>query len=144
MARRKRHSSSRSESAINITPLGDVSLSLLLGFLVITPIIIETMATTLPQEGSGVSAGAVRQDPIVVLTAEGQILLNGREVTEQELPGEKDDDRKDDGGDEVALVHELRRPASRPLEPPGHPGTAMVGKRGGNRIVTASRERVTP
>jgi biopolymer transport protein ExbD len=65
-----------------------VSLSLLLGFLVITPIIIETMATTLPQQGSGVAAGAVRQDPVVVLTAEGQILLNGKEVTEQELPGQ--------------------------------------------------------
>ena len=46
------------------------------------------MATLLPQEGSGVSAGAVRQDPIVVLTAEGQILLNGKEVSEQDLPAE--------------------------------------------------------
>lgn len=88
MARRRHRKSSRAQSAINITPLGDVSLSLLLGFLVITPIIIETMATTLPQEGTGVSAGAVRQDPIVVLTAEGQILLNGKEVSEQELPAE--------------------------------------------------------
>lgn len=88
MHRRRHRKGHRVDSSINITPLGDVSLSLLLGFLVITPIIIETMATTLPQEGSGVSAGAVRQDPIVVLTAEGQILLNGREVTEQELPAE--------------------------------------------------------
>jgi len=88
MARRRSRKSNRAQSAINITPLGDVSLSLLLGFLVITPIIIETMATTLPQEGTGVSAGAVRQDPIVVLTAEGQILLNGKEVSEQELPAE--------------------------------------------------------
>jgi len=88
MPRRRHRKGHRVDSSINITPLGDVSLSLLLGFLVITPIIIETMATTLPQEGSGVSAGAVRQDPIVVLTAEGQILLNGREVTEQELPAE--------------------------------------------------------
>ncbi|MDA0337711.1 MAG: biopolymer transporter ExbD, partial [bacterium] len=88
MARRRPRKSKRASSAINITPLGDVSLSLMLGFLVITPIIIETMATTLPQEGSGVSAGAVRQDPIVVLTAEGEILLNGKEVSEQELPGE--------------------------------------------------------
>lgn len=88
MARRKRRQGTRAESAINITPLGDVSLSLLLGFLVITPIIIETMATTLPQEGSGVASGAVRQDPIVVLTADGQILLNGKEVSEQELPAE--------------------------------------------------------
>ena len=86
MARRRKRVGSRAESAINITPLGDVSLSLLLGFLVITPIIIETMGAALPQEGSGVASGAVRQDPIVVLTAEGQILVNGAEVSEQDLP----------------------------------------------------------
>ena len=74
------------ESGINITPLGDVSLSLLLGFLVITPIITETLSATLPQEGSGVASGAIRQDPIVVVTAEGIILINGKEVTEGEIP----------------------------------------------------------
>ena len=43
MPRRKRDRS-RLECSINVTPMGDVSLSLLLGFLVITPIIIETMS----------------------------------------------------------------------------------------------------
>lgn len=86
MAQRKRRQMTRVDSAINVTPLGDVSLSLLLGFLVITPILIESMDATLPQEGSGVASGAVRQDPIVVLTAEGEILVNGKEVAEQDLP----------------------------------------------------------
>lgn len=86
MARRRRLKSAGPESEINITPLGDVSLSLLLGFLIITPIITETMSATLPQEGSGVAAGAVKQDPIVVLTAEGTILVNGKETLEEELP----------------------------------------------------------
>lgn len=85
MARRHRRAGSRADSAINVTPLGDVSLCLLLGFLVITPILTETMGATLPQEGSGVAAGAVRQDPIVVLTAAGEILVNGKEVAEQDL-----------------------------------------------------------
>ena len=85
MARRRRRAGSRADSAINVTPLGDVSLCLLLGFLVITPILTDTMGATLPQEGSGVAAGAVRQDPIVVLTAQGEILVNGKEVAEQEL-----------------------------------------------------------
>ena len=67
--------------------MGDVSLSLLLGFLVITPIILETLSATLPQ-GGGVAAGQVKQDPIVVLEAEGKILINGKEVTREELPGE--------------------------------------------------------
>ena len=70
---------------MNATPLADVSLSLLLGFLVITPIILQTLATQLPQAG-GVASGPVRPDPRVVLTAEGEILLNDQEVSEEELP----------------------------------------------------------
>ncbi|HIG52376.1 MAG TPA: protein TolR, partial [Candidatus Handelsmanbacteria bacterium] len=64
MAWRRRRVTSRLESEINVTPMGDVSLSLLLGFLVITPIIIETMPTTLPQ-GGGVASGQVKQDPVL-------------------------------------------------------------------------------
>ena len=70
---------------MNATPLADVSLSLLLGFLVITPIILQTLATQLPQAG-GVASGQVRQDPRVVLTAEGKILINDKKVSEEELP----------------------------------------------------------
>ena len=78
MPRRKRRAS-KIESSINVTPMGDVSLSLLLGFLVITPIIIQTLLATLPQ-GGGVASGQVKQDPVVVLTAEGKILINAEEV----------------------------------------------------------------
>lgn len=85
MARKRRRNISRMESEINVTPMGDVSLSLLLGFLVITPIIIETMSTTLPQ-GGGVASGQVKQDPVVVLDAEGEILINGKEVSREDLP----------------------------------------------------------
>ena len=84
MARRRR-GIGRLESSINVTPMGDVSLSLLLGFLVITPIIIESMAATLPQ-GAGVASGQVKQDPIVVLTAERKILINGKETFEEQIP----------------------------------------------------------
>ena len=63
--RRRSRAISRLESEINVTPMGDVSLSLLLGFLVITPIIIETMSTSLPQ-GGGVASGQVKQDPVLV------------------------------------------------------------------------------
>ena len=86
MARRHRRRGSEIESSINVTPMGDVSLSLLLGFLVITPIILETMSATLPQ-GGGAAAGQVKQDPVVVLSAAGDVLINGEEVTREELPG---------------------------------------------------------
>ncbi len=85
MARRHSRKFARVESSMNATPLADVSLSLLLGFLVITPIILQTLATKLPQAG-GVASGQVRQDPRVVLTAEGEILINDQEVSEEELP----------------------------------------------------------
>ena len=83
--KRRRRRPSRLESSINVTPMGDVSLCLLLGFLVITPIIIETMSANLPQ-GGGVSSGQARQDPLVVYTAEKKILVDGTEVTLSELP----------------------------------------------------------
>ena len=84
MARRKRRTS-KIESSINVTPMGDVSLSLLLGFLVITPIVIQTLSATLPQ-GGGVASAQAKPDPIVVLTAEGKILINDQEVTREGVP----------------------------------------------------------
>jgi biopolymer transport protein ExbD len=84
MPRRKRRAS-KIESSINVTPMGDVSLSLLLGFLVITPIIIQTLSATLPQ-GGGVASGQVKQDPVVVLTAEGKILINAEEIAREDVP----------------------------------------------------------
>lgn len=76
---------SRLQSNINVTPMGDVSLCLLLGFLVITPILLESLSATLPQAG-GVSSAQANPDPIIVLTAEGKILIDGAEVTDAELP----------------------------------------------------------
>ena len=74
----------RSESSLNVTPLADVSLSLLLGFMVITPIIFQTLSATLPQ-GVGAGSGQVKPDPIVEYTAEKKILLNGKDVSLQQL-----------------------------------------------------------
>ena len=74
----------RSESSLNVTPLADVSLSLLLGFMVITPIIFQTLSATLPQ-GMGAGSAQVKPDPIVEYTAEKKILLNSKEVTLQQL-----------------------------------------------------------
>jgi len=83
--KRQRRRFGRLESSVNVTPMADVSLSLLLGFLVITPIIIETMSANLPQ-GGGVSSGQTKQDPLVVYTAEQKLLIDGKEITMEELP----------------------------------------------------------
>ena len=84
-SRRYQPANSRSESSLNVTPLADVSLSLLLGFMVITPIIFQTLSATLPQ-GAGVASGKAKPDPLIEYTATRQILLNGKETTLEELP----------------------------------------------------------
>lgn len=81
---------SKIESSLNVTPMADVSLSLLLGFLVITPIVLETLSTKLPQ-GSGAATGQVKQDPVIELTAESKILFDGKEITKEELPAKLDE-----------------------------------------------------
>lgn len=74
----------RSDSSLNVTPLADVSLSLLLGFMVITPIIFQTLSATLPQ-GMGAGSGQMKPDPIIEYTADREIRLNGKAVTLVEL-----------------------------------------------------------
>jgi biopolymer transport protein ExbD/biopolymer transport protein TolR len=81
---------SKPESSLNVTPMADVSLSLLLGFLVITPIILETLSAKLPQ-GAGAAAGQVKQDPVIELTAQSEILFDGKEITREELPAKLDE-----------------------------------------------------
>ena len=76
--------STRSESSLNVTPLADVSLSLLLGFMVITPIIFQTLSASLPQ-GGGAGSSQVKPDPIVEYLADRTIKLNGKEVTLEQL-----------------------------------------------------------
>ena len=74
----------RSESSLNVTPLADVSLSLLLGFMVITPIIFQTLSATLPQQGSAGSS-QVKPDPIIEYLADRTIKLNGKQVSIEQL-----------------------------------------------------------
>ncbi len=81
---RKRRSLGQLNSSINVTPMGDVALCLLLGFLVITPIIIESLVANLPR--AGVASGQLTRDPVVVVTATGQILIDDREVAFEDLP----------------------------------------------------------
>lgn len=85
MLKSRRRTARRLHSDINITPLADISLSLLLGFLVITPIIVESLSAVVPGSGVGMPTGRVKQDVVVVLTLEEKILVNGKEVSEEEL-----------------------------------------------------------
>ena len=76
---------SKFSSEINVTPLADITLSLLILFLVITPIILYSFTADLPVTGRGMASGQVEKDVTVAVDAEGTILLDGEEVSEEEL-----------------------------------------------------------
>ena len=89
-------------SDINVTPLVDVCLVLLIFFLVITPIILYSFSTNLPSVGVAASAFQEEQELIVTLTDDNLIQVEGVTVSEEELvqkiekfyPPEKTRERK--------------------------------------------------
>jgi biopolymer transport protein TolR len=75
-------------SEINVTPLIDIVLVLLIIFMVLTPVMLKEIVAVVPQRTTAelpVPAGGA---PIVVrLEADGQILLAGEAVAPEALPG---------------------------------------------------------
>lgn len=69
---------------MNVTPLVDVVLVLLIIFMVTTPLLTRGLDVELPQAATG----DVKEAPAVtlVLTRDGRLLLDEREVTLSELP----------------------------------------------------------
>jgi biopolymer transport protein ExbD len=72
-------------SEINVTPLADVTLSLLILFLVITPVILYSFTADLPVAGRGMATGQVEKEVTVAVAEDGTIQLDGEDVSEQEL-----------------------------------------------------------
>ena len=66
---------------INVTPLIDVVLVLLIIFMVLTPIIIEEMAVNLPQKTEKVESDNIPEDQLLVAAcADGSFTLNRTEL----------------------------------------------------------------
>jgi biopolymer transport protein TolR len=74
-------------SDINITPLIDVVLVLLIIFMVITPIILRSITAELPQPSQSQSSGKVEKQVILAVNDEGNITLDNEPVTIESLPG---------------------------------------------------------
>jgi len=73
---------------INITPLTDISLTLLIIFMITTPFIAEMgIKVKLPyaQAGRPLERGSAPSKPQITITAEGLIYLDGKLVTRREL-----------------------------------------------------------
>jgi biopolymer transport protein ExbD len=70
-------------SDINVTPLVDIVLVLLIVFIVLVPALPRALATVLPQGGGAAGPAPVR----LTLAADGALDLDGVPVTLAELPG---------------------------------------------------------
>lgn len=71
-------------SQINVTPLVDVMLVLLVIFMVTAPIIQQGVQVNLPQTQAGAIAG--KEDPLIVTVAKnGKLYLNDNALTSEEL-----------------------------------------------------------
>ncbi|MCI0571459.1 MAG: biopolymer transporter ExbD [Myxococcaceae bacterium] len=67
---------------INVTPLVDVVLVLLIIFMVVTPIIAKDLAVELPQREESVRGPPPAQQVVVGVTAEGRLTLNDAPVAD--------------------------------------------------------------
>lgn len=71
---------------INITPLVDVVLVLLIIFMVITPILQMGYDTNVPPKDNTVSTPSTLDQVIIRLEGDGRIFINKEEVGEREFP----------------------------------------------------------
>ncbi|MBI4062762.1 MAG: biopolymer transporter ExbD [Elusimicrobia bacterium] len=73
---------------INVTPLVDVSLVLVIIFMAVAPFVLQAGIKVLHSKGSKVSTGkaAIAENVLIKMTAKGQILVNNQKTGIEELP----------------------------------------------------------
>jgi biopolymer transport protein TolR len=77
--------SNDSISQINITPLVDVMLVLLIIFMVTTPILQQGVSVDLPEVSAGPLTGKDEQQLVVIVTRDGKVQLNDSPLKVDEL-----------------------------------------------------------
>lgn len=88
------------QAEINVTPLVDVCLVLLVIFMVVTPILIGQVSVTLPDAMSAVSTGEQQARLTISLTADGTLYAGGAIVREEDARS----------AIEQAAAHDVGRP----------------------------------
>jgi len=71
-------------ATINITPLVDILLVLLIIFMVITPVLQSGFQTHLPTGGPGAQSTSI----VLQIFRDGRLAMNRQAVSEKELPGQ--------------------------------------------------------
>ena len=81
---RRRKRSSAKMADISLTPLIDTALTLLIIFMVATPMLHNSIRITLPQ-GSAQEARNTKQELVVEINKEGQFFLNGTRMSSKDI-----------------------------------------------------------
>jgi biopolymer transport protein ExbD len=79
----------RVRSEINVTPLVDVVLVLLIIFMVLTPVLLKQLPITVPERAEAVAAAAPPADGaqlVVRIAADGSLALDGEPLVREALP----------------------------------------------------------
>ena len=91
MARRRRRgprASSRVQAEINVTPLVDVVLVLLVIFLIISPILFRYAEVNLPFATTAFAASGLEGHVTLTIQADGALFYEDRQITNTTLPDE--------------------------------------------------------
>src|SRR4029434_10143071 len=73
------------KSDINVTPLVDVMLVLLIIMMIIAPLLQQGVALTLPIATNSAEKPETQEDTLVQITADGRFHVNGKAVAESDL-----------------------------------------------------------
>ena len=77
----------RSQSRINITPLIDVLLVLLIIFIMVTPALTKALQSEIPRKAEGSPPATANDSQLIVhLSADGRLHLNQETLSPEELP----------------------------------------------------------
>lgn len=79
-----RRKSSALMSEVNLTPLIDTALTLLIIFMVTTPMIQNAIKVDLPK-GAAKEAGEAKQELVVYIDKQGSLFFNGSSMTQDQL-----------------------------------------------------------